>query len=98
MTLSLGCDKVNSKTEDLNAIREVAWNSITTQDKQEIAVEWENAEVLNINFDEMINEYSIPQGAELKKTEHLYKVTFDKNHVIFVDGNTKKIIGTITKK
>lgn len=71
MTLSVGCNNVNSKSEDLNAIREVAWNSITTQDKQEIAVGWEDAEVSNITFDEMLDEYSIPKGAEPKKIEHL---------------------------
>lgn len=98
ITLATGCNHVNSKTEDLNAIREAAWNSITDQDKKQNALELKNAKASNIDFDEMMNEYSIPKGAELKKIDQLYKVTFDTNHVIFIEGNTKKIVGTITKK
>ncbi|QHW30972.1 hypothetical protein GZH47_08985 [Paenibacillus rhizovicinus] len=98
MTLASGCSNVNSKSDDLNAIREVALNSISNQDKQQLNLVWKNAEVTKIKFDEMINEYSIPEGAEPKRIENLYKVTFDKNHVIFVDGNTKKVVGTISKE
>ncbi|QHW29369.1 hypothetical protein GZH47_00015 [Paenibacillus rhizovicinus] len=98
MTLAIGCSNVNSKSVDMNAIREVAWNSISNQDKQQLNLVWKNAEVTKIKFDEMINEYSIPEGAEPKEIENLYKVTFDKNHVIFVDGNTKKVVGTISKE
>ncbi|MCJ8015292.1 hypothetical protein MUG84_26860 [Paenibacillus sp. KQZ6P-2] len=34
MTLTIGCSNVNSKSDDLNAIREVAWNSISNQDSK----------------------------------------------------------------
>lgn len=98
ITFAIGCKHVSSKTEELHAIREAAWNSITDQDKKQNALKLEDAKLSNIDFDEMINEYSIPEGAELKKIDHLYKVMFDTNHVIFIDGNTKKIVGTITKK
>ncbi|MBO7748957.1 hypothetical protein I8J29_32820 [Paenibacillus sp. MWE-103] len=92
----VGCSNSNSNSERLIAIREIAWSSVPNQDREQLHPVWKNAEVKRINFDEMINEYSIPKGgAEPKKIENLYKVTFDKNHVIFVDGKTNKVVGTI---
>ncbi|MDQ8738556.1 hypothetical protein [Paenibacillus sp. LHD-38] len=56
------------------------------------------AEVEKINFDDMINQFSIPKGGEPKsKIEHLYKVTFDPKLTIYVNGDTNKVVGTLNK-
>lgn len=91
------------KTE-LMSVREAAWNSISEQDQLYVIGDWSNAQVSKINFEDMINQFSIPKGGYPKTSiENLYRVTFESKQdilgplVIFVDGDQLKVVGTMNR-
>jgi hypothetical protein len=89
----MGC----SKSDDTQTIREAAWNSLSTQDKQEVQTDWKAAKVEVAKVSDM----PIPKGGgKNPEIEHLYKVSFDSKSdktaepiYVFVDGDTKKTVG-----
>jgi PBP1b-binding outer membrane lipoprotein LpoB len=91
-----GCSNI-PKSDDMQVLREAAWNSLSTQDKQEVQTVWKVAKVEVAKVSDM----PIPKGGGKKpEVEHLYKVSFESNSDktsgpirVFVDGDTKKTVG-----
>ncbi len=89
-----GCS-LKPKTDNSQELREVAWNSLTTEDQQEVP-DWKIAKVEESNGSDM----PAPKGGEkYPKVEHLFKVSFESKSdkivgpiLVFVDGDTKKTV------
>lgn len=95
LLLLIGCSNTLAEHQPLNAVREAAWNSLSSDERRLTLADWQKAEVEKINFDDMINQFSIPKGVEPQSKKHLYKVTFDPKLIIYVNGDTNEVVGTL---
>lgn len=89
-----GCS-LKPKSDNTQELREVAWNSLTTEDQQEVP-DWKIAKVEESNGSDM----PAPKGGgKYLKVEHLFKVSFESKSdkivgpiLVFVDGDTKETV------
>lgn len=77
------CKKDNSLDPNLQ-IREIAWNSLTTQQKSTVRVDWKQAPVVQVTY----------------KDKNAYSVRLNTNDdallgpiIIYIDSTTKVVLG-----
>ncbi|MWC31027.1 hypothetical protein [Paenibacillus sp. MMS18-CY102] len=78
------------------AVREIAWNELSKEDKESVTGDWKNAQVALAKWEDV----TMKKTTEKPDTEALYKVTFltDRDAQlgpigIYIDPVTKKIVG-----
>ncbi|RAP76098.1 hypothetical protein DL346_11795 [Paenibacillus montanisoli] len=94
----VGCSN-NEQIDGASAIREVAWNNLSENQKKTVVGNWKSAKVEEATLSEITA--IAPDNDELpEKEDHLYKVTFNTKGdamlgpiVAYVDGDTKEVLG-----
>jgi len=105
----VGCfhDKPNTDSASLEpsrtaalyfmSIRQAAWSDISEEEKNTVIGDWKTARVVEAGLSEMP---VVKGGEEPAKVENLYTVTFETNKdaligpiVVYVDGDTKEVLG-----
>lgn len=91
----------NPTTDDLQAVRKAAWNSLSDHNKKEVDIDWKTAKVETAKVEDMP---FVKDGGKAPKVARLYKVSFETNDEIlgpirvFVDADAKKAVGYLVRK
>lgn len=89
------------ETDDLQAVRETAWNSLSDRSKIEVVIDWKAALVETAKVADLP---VVKRGGKAPEIASLYKVTFETNNEIlgpirvFVDADAKEAVDYVARK
>lgn len=94
LSLALAGCSTNQATQQKNDLKEVVWNQLSKEAKEEIVGTWENAKVEKVTL-----QNHAFQNSEQYMGKELLRVSFDSSKttlgpvVVYVDPENKKIVG-----